>query len=96
MNEPTPRGTEAPQDLEQVILHQDGYRKVMFGEVSDPLFPPHPGAPESTEDELTQAAIEDPAAGQVQEAHPQPTLWRLVVLMVLAVVALTVVFWSLR
>jgi len=96
MNDPTPRGAEEPQDLEQVILHQDGYRKCMCGGVADPRLSPHPGGPESTDDELTHAAMEDPAAVQLQVAHPQPTLWRLVALLVLAVVALTVVFWRFR
>jgi len=93
MTAPAP---EEPQDLEQTILHQDGYRKVMFGEVADPLFPPHPGAPESTEDELANAALEDPAASQLQVPHPHPTLWRLVILISIAVGALTIVFWWFR
>lgn len=96
MTEPTPRGTEEPLDLEQAILHQDSYRKVVLGEVSDPLFPPHPGPPESSEDELLHAAMEDPAATQLELSHPHPTLWRLVVLISLAVVALMIVFWRLR
>lgn len=86
--------TEDWVDPEQAILHQDTSRKVYFGEVSDPLFPPHPGAPESPEDELTQAALEDPSAGQLQDTHSQPTLWRVVALLVFAVFALTIVFWK--
>jgi hypothetical protein len=85
-----------PTDPEQAILHQDCYRKVMFGEVADPLFPPHPGTPVSSEDELTRAAMEDPAAGMVQVAHPEPTFWRFITLLVCAVGALTVVFWWFR
>ncbi len=84
--------TKGPEDLEQTILHQDSYRKVLFGEVADPLFPPHPGVPESSEDELTRAAIEDPAAATVHTAHLEPTFWRFVAILVFAVVALAVVF----
>jgi hypothetical protein len=84
------------QDPEQAILHQDGYRKVMFGEVSDPLIPPHPGAPEATEDDLTRAAMEDPAALRLDLPDPHPTLWRLVALIAFAVTALAIVFWWFR
>ena len=83
---------EGVADPEQAILHQDTYRKVILGEVSDPLFPPHPGAPESSEDELTRAAMEDPAALAGEDGHAEPTVWRLIALLVFAVVALTVVF----
>lgn len=88
--------TKGPEDLEQTILHQDGFRKVMLGELADPLFPPHPGEPESSEDELTRAAVEDPEALNVQRVHPAPTFWRFVALLVCAVVALAVVFRWLR
>lgn len=88
--------TKGPEDLEQTILHQDGYRKVLFGEVADPLFPPHPGAPESSDEELTRAAIEDPAASTAHTASIEPTFWRFVTVLVFAVVALAVVFWWFR
>lgn len=85
-----------PEDLEQTILHQDSYRKVLLGEVSDPLFPPHPGAPESSEEDLTRAALDDPAAATLNVPHPQPTFWRLVTVLLFAVGALGVVFWWFR
>ncbi len=96
MTDPTEGRQENPLDLEQAILHQDGYRKVMFGEVADPLFPPHPGAPESSEDELTRAAMEDPAASTMHGARPEPTFWRFITVLVFAVLALAVVFWWFR
>ncbi len=96
MHETTGEERKDPMDPEQAILHQDTYRKVLFGEVADPLFPPHPGAPEAPEDELTQAALEDPEAAHLELPHPHPTLWRLVVLLVFAVVALACVFWWFR
>jgi len=88
--------SKRPEDLEQAILHQDGFRKVLLGEVADPLFPPHPGEPEASEDELTRAAVEDPAALTVQRVHSEPTFWRFVAILVCAVVALAVVFRWLR
>ena len=96
MPEPNPAAPEANVDPEQAILHQDTYRKVMFGEVADPLFPPHPGDPEATNDELTRAALEDPAALEVEQGDPRPTLWRLVTILVFAMGALAVVFWRAR
>ena len=88
--------SKGPEDLEQAILHQDGFRKVLLGEVADPLFPPHPGEPEASEDELTRAAVEDPAALTVQRVHSEPTFWRFVAILVCAVLALAVVFRWLR
>lgn len=96
MSDPRNEAVEEPVDPEQAILHQDTYRKVMFGEVSDPLFPAHPGAPEASGDELTRAALEDPAASEVQLPHPHPTVWRLVALLVFALGALGIVFWRSR
>lgn len=83
-------------DPELAVLHQDTYRKVMFGEVSDPLFPPHPAPAEATEDDLTRAAMEDPAACEVEAPHANPTFWRVVVVLVVAIAALTLVFWKIR
>lgn len=96
MTDEKPNPSEGWVDPEQAILHQDTFRKVYLGEVSDPLFPPHPGPPEAMEDELTQAALEDPSASDLQATHAQPTLWRVVTLLVFAVVALSVVFWKTR
>ncbi len=74
--------------------HQDGFRRVYLGQVSDPLIPPHPGSPEATEDELTAAALQDPATEIRDTPLLKPTLWRVVFLIVLAVLALAVVFWK--
>jgi hypothetical protein len=73
---------------------QDGFRRVYLGQVADPLIPPHPGSPEAPEDELTQAALEDPGTGVRDIPLLKPTLWRVVFLLVLAVFALAVVFWK--
>lgn len=88
MNEPLPGG-EAP-----LAPPQDTFRKVYFGPLADPLIPavredPAPDA----EDELTRAALEDPDAQQLNLPQDgQPTLWRLVVLILFAVAALGIVF----
>ncbi|BDU70819.1 hypothetical protein GETHOR_29200 [Geothrix oryzae] len=44
------------------------------------------------EDELTRAAMED--RGIVEAADDRPTVWRLVVVIAFAVVALAIVFWK--
>jgi len=83
---------ETEEDPAERALHQDTFRKVYLGQVSDPLFPPHPEPPETPEDELTRLALEDPLGF---EPPPQsgPTLWRLMTLVAFAVVALGIVFW---
>jgi len=88
--------TEPWIDPEQAILKQDSFRKVYLGEISDPLFPPHPGSPETPEDELTQAALADTGAAEVHGSLAQPTVWRLVTLLAFAVFALAIVFWKVR
>ncbi len=93
MSDPTPEVPDEAVDPEQAILHQDTYRKIVLGEVADPLFPAHPGLPETPGDELTRAALEDPEATQAHLGDPRPTAWRLVTLLVVAVAALAVVFW---
>jgi hypothetical protein len=44
------------------------------------------------EDELTRAAMEDP--GTYDAPDERPTVWRLVAVIVFAVVALAIVFWK--
>ncbi len=44
------------------------------------------------EDELTRAAMEDRGTYDVPDGHP--TVWRLIVVIVFAVVALAIVFWN--
>lgn len=83
-------------DPEQAILHQDTYRKVVLGEVADPLYPPHPGPPEADEDELTRAALSDPAAHNLEMPNTQPTFWRLITVVAFSVMALAIVFWWFR
>jgi len=48
--------------------------------------------PESLEDELEREALQDPAAHSRDDHDPQPTFWRVLVLVLVAVAALSVVF----
>jgi hypothetical protein len=86
-----PQDQETPDPAQQT-LRQDTFRKVYLGQVSDPLFPPHPEPPESPEEELTRLALEDPQATEPEPKHG-PTLWRLIALIAFAILALGIVFW---
>jgi hypothetical protein len=95
MEEPGgPVAEPVPPERPVPLPEQDGWRTVYFGQVSRELVPYHPEPPEAPEDELTREALEDPAALQQQGAgNPAPTLWRLIVVLLVAVGALAVVFW---
>lgn len=88
MNDPRPEGAEP------LPPPQDTFRKVYFGPLADPLIQAVPEAPApEAEDELTRAALEDPEAQHLQlPLDDQPTLWRLVVLILFAIAALGIVF----
>lgn len=83
---------EAPEIME--VHPQDSFHRIFFGQVEEPLFPP-PNPPSDTpEDDLTRAALDDPAAHTL-DIHEGPlTLWRLMALVILVVVALAIVFWK--
>ncbi|MBI4912664.1 MAG: hypothetical protein HY823_07995 [Acidobacteria bacterium] len=70
------------------------WRRVTFGPLTEPLVPPHPGPPESPEDELAAAALGDPGAGIRDTVNTAPTFWRTIFLLLLAVAALALVFWK--
>ena len=44
-------------------------------------------------DELTQAALSDPGAADLNGSHDAPTLWRVLTVIAVAVAALAIVFW---
>jgi hypothetical protein len=83
---------EEPREGESHGGDLDAWKSVVMGQVSRDLMPPHPGPPATLEEELEREALEDPAAHFREDPDPQPTLWRLVVLIVVAVAALSVVF----
>lgn len=83
-----------PEDQDDPIAPptQDPFRRMVFGQLSDPLVRPHPEAPEAPEDELTRAALSDPAALSHPEPAEEATAWRWVVLLAGSAVALYLVF----
>jgi hypothetical protein len=87
-------GPGRPEEERPVPVHQDTFRKVYFGQLSDPIYPaPEPGE-ETPEDDLTRAALSDPDALKGETFDPRPTSWRWVFLLLLAVAALGTVFWK--
>ncbi len=73
---------------------KDSFHRIIFGQVEEPLFPaPHPPV-ETPEDELTRAAMSDPAAHTLHVRETPPTFWRFLVLTAVVVVALGIVFWK--
>jgi len=84
-----------PEEPEILEVHpKDSFHRIIFGQVEEPLFPP-PNAPSDTpEDDLTRAALNDPAAQTFDFHDSPPTLWRLVVLIIVVVAALAIVFWK--
>jgi len=87
---PPETAQEEPEILE--VHPQDSFHRIIFGQVEEPLFPA-PNVPSDTpEDDLTRAALNDPAADTHDRHETPPTLWRLVVLIILVVVALAIVF----
>ncbi|WP_026939294.1 hypothetical protein [Holophaga foetida] len=74
------------------IVPHDCFRQVYLGQLSDPIYPPHPAPPEVEFDELTRAALADPDAQHLEMAPTAPTFWRFLAIMLFALVALGVVF----
>ena len=72
--------------------HQDTYRRVLLGQVADPLFPAHPSPAEVPEGELARLAMIDPGAKDRDAGHPVPPIWRWLGLVILAAFALGLVF----
>ncbi len=83
-----------PEDplTDSVVPPQDGFRKIYFGEIGDPLVPPHPEPPEAPEDELTQAALSDGARSYPEHTQPAPTAWRAVAMLLVGAFALAYLF----
>lgn len=92
--QPTPGHRESTNLDDSVVPPQDGFRKVYFGEIADPLVAPHPEPPEASEDELTQAALMDTGHAYPEQTEPMPTAWRSVMLLLIGAGALAYVFWK--
>jgi hypothetical protein len=79
----------APKDKDK-----DAWQVVYLGQLSRDLVPYHPDPPEAPEDELTEAALSDPDGATRGETAPEvPTFWRALVVVAVAIIALTLVFW---
>ena len=89
---PTEREAEEPEVLD--IHPQDSFHRIFFGQVEEPLFPAPDPPSDLPEDDLTRAALNDPAAHTLDIQEAPPTLWRFVVLIIVVVVALAIVFWK--
>lgn len=85
----TPRSEDllTPEDPET-------WKRVVFGIGSRKVWPEHPEPAEAEEDELTRAAVEDPAAAHREHPGQPSTVWPVIFLVVIAVVALGIVFWK--
>lgn len=70
---------------------QDSFKRVVFGQLAEPMVRPHPEPPEAEEDDLTRAALGDPEAGR-ETAHDEPTVWRMILIALVAATALAIVF----
>ena len=88
--ENTPKDSPEIEDPIRGVPH-DGFHQVVLGQVSEPLVRPHPEPPEAEEDELTRAALGDPES-DVLVKRSEPTAWRLVMIVLLAALALGIVF----
>jgi hypothetical protein len=85
---------EQIEENRDIRAKQDNYRQVIFGQIADCLVPPHPGPPDAGDDELANAAINDPAASELDAQDEHPTIWRALFLTALVIIVLTVVFWK--
>ncbi len=90
-NEPAME-SESPEMLE--VHPKDSFHRIIFGQVEEPLFPAPNPPTDTPDDELTRAAMNDPAAHTLDIQETPPTLWRFLVLIALVVGALTIVFWK--
>lgn len=86
---------EHPEQEPPIAPGQEPWKTVYLGQIAADLVPFHPDPPEAREDELTEAALADPGNVNQPQAHEAagPTLWRLMAVLLVAVVALGIVFW---
>jgi len=75
---------------DQATRHQDGFRRVVLGQVSDALFPPPSGSLGIPEEEFARQARAD-AGPRMRNRHHLPALGRWLLLLILASVVLSVV-----
>ncbi len=68
------------------------WKPVVVSRVEVEGLPMHPECAESAEDELTRAALSDPGDVACQEPDPHPTFWRVLIVGLIVLGALSVVF----
>jgi hypothetical protein len=87
-----PRTTEPETELpDQATRYQDTYRKVMLGQIADPIFPSTSQPPDVSEEEFMLQAIEDRGARMRNHRRPIPAIWRFLFLVILSSIALSIV-----
>ncbi|MBP1628895.1 MAG: hypothetical protein H6Q00_3370 [Holophagaceae bacterium] len=89
-------GAEAPAGFETPelpLFQQDTYRKVLFGQAADPLFPPHPEAPEFSDAELQQQALADVPQPEPDADRAGTPMLHWLLLAVIALIALGFLFY---
>jgi hypothetical protein len=87
-------GDNHVDEINDFLVRRDSYRHVMFGQIADGLVPPHSGEPESTDAELSQAALSDSMASELEKQNTIPTPWRAIAVITLIAAALAIVFWK--
>jgi len=95
-NSPDPEGADPqpPADAPLELGAQDSFRRIYFGQLSEPLIA-EPRTPNPTpEDGRARAALGDPAGRDLEWVDPGPTSWRWIFLLALGIVALATVFWK--
>ena len=84
---------QKPEESEVPMVQQDSYRRVLFGQASDPLFPPHPAPPEVPEEELSKQAMADSEGYRQRAAGLVSPVLRGLLLIAIAAITLGIVFW---
>jgi len=82
-----------PETPDQATRHQDTYRKVLFGQVADPIFPATSVPAELSDEELAVRALGDRGFRPRNARRNVPTMWPLLSLVILGCLLLT---WVLR
>ena len=90
-------GEDRPETLEEgdgILAQKENYGCVVLGQIAGDLIPYHPGSPETTDEELSRAALSDVEVEEEGFRQTQPTPWRIIFLLIVAAIALAIVFWN--
>ncbi len=88
-----PHGETNPEELDVPMVEQDGYRRVLFGQACDPIFPPHPEPAEVSDAELNRQAMEDVPPPEMLADRPSSSVLRWLLLVTIASIALGILLW---